>query len=77
MVICMSERKTVAEKIDDFKCQIYSAQKTLDKYDTNSPEFLENAKALEKAETKLRDMQDLYDVWNKLLERSREKNENN
>jgi len=66
----MSKRKTVAEKIDDFKCQIYAAQKTLDKCDTNSSEFLENAKALEKAETKLHQMQDLYDVWNKLLERS-------
>ena len=76
MEIGMSKRKTVAEKIDDFKCQIYAAQKTLDKCDTNSPKFLENAKALEKAEAKLHDMQDLYDVWNKLLERGRKKNEN-
>ena len=69
-VIGMSKRKTVAERIDDFKCQIYAAQKKLDNCEPNSPEFLESVKTLEKAETKLHDMQDLYDVWNKLLERS-------
>jgi len=76
MVISLSKRKTVGEKIDNFKCQIYAAQKELDNCEPNSPEFLESVKALEKAETKLHDMQDLYDVWNKLLERSKKKNEN-
>ncbi len=71
----MSKRKTVAEKIDDFKCQIFAAQKELDNCEPNTPEFLEGVKVLEKAETKLHEMQDHYDVWNKLLERSRMKNE--
>lgn len=74
MVRDMNEKsKTIAEKIDELKCNIYAEQKLLDKCEPNSPEFLEYSKLVENAEIRLHKMQDSYDVWNKLLERSRQK----